>query len=185
MSRRDEVAVHAQVGIALAARPLGEIGVVALAVDDERREQPDARAAVLAHDARRDRRDALRLDRDVALRAVLGAELHVEQAQEVVDLGQRRHRALAPAAAHALLDRDGRRDAEDRVHVRARRGLDELPRVGVQRLEIAALALREHDDRRRAWTCRAGDAGHHREAVARDRDVDVLEVVLAGAVDLN
>ena len=63
----------------------------------------------------------------------------------MVDLGQRRDRALAPAAAHALLDRDGRRDAEDRVHVGARRGLDELPRVGVQRLEIAALALREHD----------------------------------------
>src|SRR5690606_41859543 len=60
---------------------------------------------------------ALRVDRDVAVGAVLNAELDEDQPQEVVDLGQRRDRALAPAAARALLNRDGRRDAVDGIDV--------------------------------------------------------------------
>jgi hypothetical protein len=48
---------------------------------------------------------------------MLHAELHVQQAQEMVHLGQRADRALATATAGALLDRDRRRDAEDGVDV--------------------------------------------------------------------
>ena len=180
----DEHTVHPQVRVALAARPFGEIGVVALAVHDKRREQPDAIAAVVAQDARGDRIQALRLDRHRALRAVLGAELHVEQAQEVVDLGQRRHRALPAAAARALLDRHRRRYAGDRIHVGARCGLDELAGVGIERFQVAALALREHDIEGESGFAAAGDAGHHREAVPRNRDVHVLQIVLARVVDL-
>jgi len=114
--------------------------------------------------------------------AELGAQLDVEQPQEVVGLGQRRDRAFASAATQTLLDRHRRRNAEDRVDVGARRRLHELPRVGVERLEIAPLSLSEQDvEGERALTA-AGDAGHHREAVARDVDVDALEVVLAGVV---
>ena len=180
---RQELAVDAQMGVALAARPLREVGVVALAVEDERREQADAPAAEVAQDLRRDRVRALRLDRHVAVRAVLGAELHVEQPQEVVDLGQRRDRALAAAAARALLDRHRRRDAEDRVDVGPRRRLHELARVGVQRLEVAPLPLGEHDVERERRLARARHAGDHGEPVARQRDVDVLQVVLARVVD--
>jgi hypothetical protein len=39
----------------------------------------------------------------------------------------------------------GGRDAEDRVDVGLGRGLHELARVGVERLEVAALALGEDD----------------------------------------
>jgi hypothetical protein len=115
-----------------------------------------------------------------AVRAVLHAELHVEQAQEVVDLGQRADRALAPAAAGALLDGDGRRDAEHGVDVGPRRRLHELARVGVERFEVAALALGEEDVEGQRGLARAGHAGDDGEAVARDVDVDVLQVVLAG-----
>ena len=90
---------------------------------------------------------------DVAVGAVLHAELHVQQAQEVVDLGERRDRALAAAAAGALLDRHRRRNAEDRVDVGPRRRLHELARIGVERLEIAALAFVEQDVERERATC--------------------------------
>ena len=182
LCRRQELAVDAEMGVALAARPLGEIGVVALAVHHQRREQADATAAEVLEDLRRDRLRALRLDRHVAVRAELGAELHVEQPQEVVDLGQRRHRRLAAAAARALLDRHRRRDAEDRVDVGPRGRLHELARVRVQRLEVAPLALGEDDVEGEGRLARAGDAGHHGEAVARQCDVDVLQVVLARVV---
>ncbi len=131
--RRGEVgAIDAQGLEALLRGPLGEVRVVALACHDERRQQRDARAAMLAQQPRGDRGGALRLDGDIAIGAVLGAELHVEQPQEVMDLGQRRDRALAAAAAGALLDGDRRRNAEYRVHVGPGGGLHELPRIGVE-----------------------------------------------------
>ena len=37
----------------------------------------------------------------------------------------------------------------------------------------------------RAWTCRTADAGHADEQAERDVEVDVLEVVLAGAEELQ
>ena len=119
----------------------------------------------------------LRLDRHVAVGTVLRAELHVEQAQEVVDLGERRDRALAAAAAGALLDRDGRRNAEDRIDVGARGRLHELARVGVQRLEIAALAFGEQDVERERRSCREPETPVITvKLVARDLDVDVLRL---------
>ena len=126
-----------------------------------------------------DRVEALRLDRHVAVRAELRAQLHEQQAQEVVDLGLRGHRALRAAAAGALLDRHRGRDAEDRVHVGLRRRLHELARVGVERLEVAPLALGEDDVEGERGLARARDAGHHGELAARDLDVDALQVVLA------
>ena len=182
---RDKRAVDAQVRVALAARPLGEIRVVALAIDYQRRKQADPRAAMLAQDARGDRVKALRLDRDFALRTVLHAELDEEQAQEMVDLGQRPDGGLAPAAARALLDRDRGRNAVDRVHVGTRGGLDELARIGIERLEVAALAFRKDDVKRERGLAGARDPGDDGEAVARKRNVDVLQVVLARAVHLD
>ena len=132
-----------------------------------------------------DRLDALRLDRDAAVRAVLQPELHEQETQEVIELGERRDRALAAAAARALLDRDRRRNAVDRVDVGAARGLDELTRIGVQRLEISALALGEQDVERDGTLAAAADAGDHGELVARDREIDVAQVVLAGVHDLD
>ena len=80
-----------------------------------------------------------------------------------------------------LLDRDRRRQPLDQVDVRLLHLLEELPRVGGQRLDVAALAFgvdRVEGERRLA---RARQAGDDDQLVARDVDVDVLEVVDAGA----
>ena len=105
------------------------------------------------------------------------------QAQEVVDLGERGHRALAAAAAGALLDGHRRRDAVDGVDVGARRGLHELARIGVQRFEIAALAFVEDDVEGERGFSRARYAGDDGERLARDRDVDVAQVMFARVVN--
>ncbi len=182
-SSRQELAVHAQEFVTLAARPLGQVGVIALSVDNQRGEQADALPLVFAQKARRDRVLALRLDRHLAVGAVLRAELDVEQSEEMIDLGERRDGALAAAAAGPLLDRDRGRDAEDRVHVGARRALDELARVGVERLEIASLPFGEKYVEGKRGFPRARDAGDHGELVARDFNVDGFQVVLAGIVN--
>src|SRR5207344_852056 len=97
----------------------------------------------------------------------------------------RRDRALGAAAAGALLDGDGRRDAEDRVDVWLRRGLHELARIRVERLEVAALSLGEQDVEGEGGLARARDARHDGELAARDLDVDTLQVVLARMADAD
>ena len=98
LARRQILAVHPQLLEALAACPLGKLGIEALAVDHLRRQQLDRLAVEVGLDLGRDRLEALRPDRHVAFGTVLGSELDVEQAQEGLDLGQRRDRTLAPAA---------------------------------------------------------------------------------------
>src|SRR5579864_2893396 len=101
----------------------------------------------------------------------------------MIDLGERRHVALAAPATGALLDGDGGRNAEDRIDVGTRGRLHELPGIGVQRLEVTTLALVEEDVEGERRLARARDAGDHRKAIARYLHVDPLEVVLAGLVD--
>ena len=184
-AHRQQLAVDAQLRVALCRGPLGELGVDALAIHHQRGQHDHRLAAVLAQDARGDRLLALRLDRHFAVRAVLRAELDEQQPQEVVHFGQRADGGLAAAAAGALLDRHRRRNAEDRVDVGPRGGLDELPRVGIERLEIPALAFGEQDVEGEGRFAGPRHAGHHGEAPARDLDVDALEVVLAGVMDAD
>ena len=116
--RGKHCAVDAQLGKALARRPLREVGVVTLAGNHQRREQREMATGVVAQQFRRDSLFALRRDRRVVIRTVLRADLDVEQPQEMIDLGECGDRALAPAAAGALLDRHRWRNAEDRVDLR-------------------------------------------------------------------
>ncbi len=98
---------------------------------------------------------------------------------------QGRDRALAPASARPLLDRHGRRNAENCVDVRTRGGLHELTRIGVERFEVAALSLGEQDVEGERALAAARYAGDDGEALARNLHVDVLQVVLARVVDAD
>ncbi|SQA72392.1 Uncharacterised protein [Burkholderia mallei] len=176
---RHEFAVDAQVRVAARLRPLREIRVHALAIDDERREQPDVLAAMIAQQLRGDRFDGLRRHRRAVVDAMLKAELHVQQPQEMPHFGGRRDRALAAAARQPLLDRHRRRNAIHRVDFGAPGRLHDRARVRVQRFEVAALALVEEDVERERRLAGAGHAGHHVELAVRNVDVERLQVVLA------
>ena len=60
---------------------------------------------------------------------------------------------------------------------------EELAGVGRQRLDVAALALGEDRVERERGLARPGQAGEDDQAVPREVEGDVLEVVLAGAAD--
>ena len=184
-AHRQELPIHPQMGMALGAGPFRQVGVDALAVHHQRRKQADARSPILSHQSCGDRLLALRLDRHLAVGAMLHAQFHEQQPQEMMDLGQRAHRALAPPAAGTLLDRDRRRNAAHRIHVRTRSRLHELPGVCVQRFEVAALPFGEDDVESERGLAAAGHAGHHGETLARNRQIDVLQVVLAGIMDMD
>ena len=60
---------------------------------------------------------------------------------------------------------------------------EELPRVGAQRLDVAALALGVDRVEGKARLAGAREPGDDDEGVARQLEVEVLEVVLAGPRD--
>ena len=86
----------------------------------------------------------------------------------MIDFGDGSDGAFAPAAAVALFDADGRRNAGDEVHVRTGQLLDELPRVNVHRIEETALAFGEQKiERKRAFPGTA-DTGDDNKFVPRN-----------------
>ena len=177
--------VHPQGREALGLGPLGQLRVDALAGHHQRGEQGDPAPGKPPLDLVQDGGGLLGADGQVAVWAVLGAELHIEQAQVGVDLGEGAHGALVPAAAGALLDGHGGRDAEDGIHIGAGGGLDELAGIGVEGLQIAPLPLGEEDIEGQRTLAAAGDPGDDRELPVGDADAQVLEVVLAGVADVD
>ena len=83
----------------------------------------------------------MRGQRDAVLRALRIAGAGEQQAQVVVDLGDRADGGARIVAGGLLLDGDRRRQALDQVDVGLVHQLQELARVGRQRLHVATLAL--------------------------------------------
>ena len=63
--------------------------------------------------------------------------------------------------------------------------MHELPRIGIERFQITPLAFAEQDVKGQGRFARARDAGDDGEALARNIDIDVLEVVLARLMDAD
>ena len=105
------------------------------------------------------------------------------QPHVVVDLGDGADGRARVLRGGLLLDRDRGRQAVDLVDVRLLHHLEELPRIGGEGLHIAALALGIDGVEGERGFARAGQAGEHHKPVARDRDVDIPEIVFAGAAD--
>jgi hypothetical protein len=134
-------AVHAHAHVALRAQRIEHLRMLALAVADHRGQQHQP--LVLRHGQHGVDHlpDGLRLERCVVVGAARRAHAGVQQAQVVVDLGDRADRRARVVRGRLLLDRDGRGQALDVVEVRLLHHRQELPRVGRQRLDVAALAL--------------------------------------------
>ena len=176
----EHLAVDPDADEALAAGAVEDPVALGLAVLDERPEDEQARPLGQRQDLVDDLLDRLALDR-VAVRAVRDADPREQQPEVVVDLGDGADRRARVARRALLVDRDGRREAVDLVDVRLLHLAEELAGVGAQALDVAALALGVDRVEGEARLAAAGQAGDDDEAVARERDVDVLEVVFARA----
>ena len=180
---REHDAVDAHAREARLAHLLDHVAVLALPLLHERRQHQELRALRELHHLVDDLLRRLLRDRPAA--AVAGEPAHArpQHAQVVVDLGDGADRRARVGARGLLLDRDRGREALDRVVERLLHLPEELAGVGRQALDVAALALgveRVEGERRLAG---ARDAGHDHERLLRDRDRDVLEVVLARSGD--
>ena len=98
-----------------------------------------------------------------------------------MDLGGGGDGGAGIARGRALADGHRGADAVDAVHGRLLHPLEELPRVGGEALDVAAVTLGVQRVEGQAALARARDAGDHHELAGGDGDVDVLEVVDADA----
>ena len=77
-----------------------------------------------------------------------------------------------------LLDGHNRAEAGDGFDVRAFQSTKELPRVSTQCLQKPTLTFGVQRVKGKARLAAAADPGEHHELVARQHDIDILEVVL-------
>ncbi len=178
-----QLAVDDRAGVALLAHLLEQPAVLALALADDRRQDHEAGLVRERHHPVGDLLDRLTGDRLAAGRAVRLADPRPEQAQVVVDLGHGADGRARVARGRLLVDRDRRAEALDRVDVGLVHLAEELAGIGRQGLDVAALALGVDRVEGEAGLAGAGESGHHDEGVARQLDVDVLQVVFAGTGD--
>ena len=124
------------------------------------------------------------LPRDLvaAQRAVRHADRGVQQPQVVVDFGDGADRRARAAAGGLLLDRNGRAQPVDGIHIGPLHLVQELARVGRKRFDVAPLPFRVDRVEGQRGFARSAQPGDHGKAVARNFDVDVLQIVLARAV---
>ena len=168
---------------AVLAGVVGDFGVEAFAGFDERGHEVQAAFFREGSEGLYDGGDALLFDGEVALGAVLGAELGEQKAEEVPDFGDGGDGGFAAAAGDALFDGDGGGDAGDEVHFGFFHLLDKGAGVDGHGVEEAALAFSEDEVEGEGGFAGAAEAGDDDEFVAGDFDGDIFEVVLASASD--
>ena len=155
------------------------LAILALAAANDRRQQIEARALGERQHAIDHLADRLALDWQAGRRRIGDADARPEQAHVVVDFGDRADGRARVFGGRLLLDGDGGGEPVDLVDVGLLHHLQKLARIGRKRLDIAALPLRVDRVEGERGFARAGKAGEHHELVARNRQVDVLQIVLA------
>ena len=186
ISHGDEPSVHKEFLKTFAGGPTCDLAMESLARLDQRGQHADA--ALFAHHRLglfQDGGEALLFDGKVALGAILRAEFGEEEPQEMVDLGDGGDGRFAAAAGHSLFDGDRRREPGDEIDIGALQLLDELPGVDGHAVEEPALALGKEDVKRERALARTAQAGDDDELIARNLQRDVLQIVLARAVNAD
>ena len=129
------------------------------------------------------RREILGVQHRLVGRIAAGAR--VQQAHEARERGHGAERRPQARRAALLLQRDCRRQSVDAVDVGHADLVDQASRVRRDRFEIASLRFGVERAEREGRLAGARHAGERDDRVARDVDVDVLQVVLACAANLD
>ena len=176
---RVELAVDPHAGEA-GLLPFGQLlAVLPLAPAHHRSEQVGARPLGQGHHPVDHLADRLRRDRQAGGGRVWHANPRPQQPHVVIDLGHRGDGRARVAAGGLLLDRDRGAQPVDMLDIGLLHHLEELAGIGRQALDIAPLPLGIDRIEREAALPRARKPRDHDQAVARQRDVKALEVMLA------
>src|SRR4051812_30425220 len=177
----DQLAVDNGAHESLFAGRLEQLTELAFAPAHQRREDLDLRAFGPGEDGIGNLSRALALDRASAVGAMRGSGSGVEESEVVVDLGHCPNGRARVVAGRLLFDGYRGRQPFDGVDVRLLHQAQELSGVGGERLDVPALSFGVDGIEGERGFPRPRQTGYNGQAVARNRDVDVSKVVLAGA----
>lgn len=135
------------------------------------------------HDAIRNLVGCLLLDDAPADGAVGRADACIEQAQVIIDFRRGADGRARVLGSGLLVDRDGGGEAVDRIDVGFLHLSEELTRVRGEGFDVATLTLGVDGVEGERAFARAGEAREDDELVTRNREVDILEVVLTCTFD--
>ena len=156
-----------------------------LAAADQRGQHHDPRPLGPRQQGVEDLLGRLLADRRAAAAAMGLAQPRVKQPQVIVDFGDGGHRAARIVAAGALVDGDRRLQALDEIDVGPLELMEELPGVDRQAFDVLPLSFGIERVEGQRTLARAAGTGDHHQPVAGQVDVDVLQVVNAGAANAD
>ena len=181
----DDLAVHSQADKALAAGFFNHITKLADLSGDKRRKDEEFRALGPAKDGIGDSLRRLAGYTLAGFRIMGNADRCVEQAEIVVNPGGCGDGRPGIGRREALLNRDRRGEPFDVVHIGLLHLIQKLPRISRETFDIFALSFRKECVEGERGLPRSAHAGHHHKLVARNFDIKVPQVVLAGAFDAD
>ena len=177
------LAVDDRARVSVRSELVDEVLVLAFASAHDGREDLETRPLLHGSHAIDDLLGGLGLDARAALGTVGDARARVQEAQVVVNLGDRAHRGSRVARRGLLVDGDGGCEAFDEVNVGLVHLSEELAGVGGKGLDVAALALGEDRVESQRGLARSRQPREDDHGVAGKFEVHVLQVVFPGSLD--
>ena len=129
------------------------------------------------------RGEVLRIQHRLPIRIVPGPR--VQHSYQARQRGDAAHGRSCVAGTALLLQGDRRRHPRDRVDIGHSRLIDQAAGVGCDRFQIASLRLGVQRPERQRGLSRARHTGEDDCCIARHREVDILQIVFAGAENAN
>ena len=179
----DDLTVDAGADEALTGKIFEQRLVLALAPAHHRCQHLEARPLLHQQDPVDDLRRRLALQAGAVVGAVLDPDSRIQQAEVVVDLGDRADGRTRVATRRLLVDRDRRGQTLDDIDVGLVHLAEELPRVCAERFDVAPLALCVDGVERQARLAGTGQSCENDELVAWEIDADIPQIVLACAAN--
>ena len=179
----DDLAVQPHAHEAFALHFFEYVAELARLPPDDRREQDQPGIRLQGEDLVDDGLGRLAAQGAAGGGIVRLADAGVEQAQVVVDLGGGGDGRARVAGPGALFERDGGGQPFDEVHVGLLQLVEELPGVGGKALDVAAAALGVEGVEGEAAFARTARPREHDQLAARERQAEILQIMLARAAD--
>ena len=175
--------VDAHAAEALRAQVLEQLGILALAPTNHRRQYKRATALPSRQHLIGNLVGRLTLNDATALGTVRRTHASKQQTQVVIDLGYGAHRRARILGRRLLIDRHGWRQAVNRVQIGLVHLAQKLTRIAGEALNVATLPLGIDGVERQRALARTGKTGNDHELVARNGNIDIAQVVLARAAN--
>ena len=177
------LAIHPDPHEAFLLHLLEQLAVLSLAVADQGGQDRYRGLIGVCEQVLDDLADALALNFFAAVVAVLHAHPREKDPQVVVNFGDRADRGARVVTGAFLLDGDGGGEPLDEIHVRLVHQAEELAGIGGKAFHVATLPLGiDRVEGQRAFAA-ARKPGQHGKLAPRNLNIDILQVVLAGAFD--